>query len=123
VSAIEVPVPEPGFGAAYTRLVRRRGTDLASVTLAASVDASGTAQLAYGSVGPRAFLVSDDSGVLGDPEAAPEARAAVLEELLAQATPSPRSIRASPDYRLAMLRVLAMRALGTAIERRAGRAA
>jgi len=92
VSAIEVPVPEPGFGAAYTRLVRRRGTDLASVTL-------------------------------GDPEAAPEARAAVLEELLAQATPSPRSIRASPDYRLAMLRVLAMRALGVAIERRAGRAA
>jgi CO/xanthine dehydrogenase FAD-binding subunit len=123
VSAIEVPVPEPGFGAAYTRLVRRRGTDLASVTLAASVDASGTAQLAYGSVGPRAFLVSDDSGVLGDPEATPEARAAILEELLAQATPSPRSIRASPDYRLAMLRVLAMRALGAAIERRAGRAA
>jgi len=123
VSAIEVPVPEIGFGAAYTRLVRRRGTDLASVTLAASVDDSGTAQLAYGSVGPRAFLVSDDSGVLADPQAEPEARAAILEDLLAQATPSLRSIRASPDYRLAMLRVLAMRALGAAIERRAGKAA
>ncbi len=120
VAAIEVPLPKPGLGAAYTRLVRRRGTDLASVTMAVSVDGEGTAQLAYGSVGPRAFLVRDDSGTLADPDAAPGARAAVLEELLSQATPSPRSIRASPDYRLAMLRVLAMRALGSAIERRSG---
>jgi carbon-monoxide dehydrogenase medium subunit len=123
VVAIEVPLVPAGFGAAYTRLVRRRGTDLASVTLAASVDAAARAQLAYGSVGPRAFLVSDDSGVLGDPEAAPDRRAAILDALLSQATPSPRSIRASPDYRLAMLRVLAMRAVGTAIERRSGSAA
>ena len=93
------------------------------MTLAASVDAADRVQLAYGSVGPRAFLVSDDSGVLGDPEAAPDRRAAILEALLSQATPSPRSIRASPDYRLAMLRVLAMRAVGTAIERRSGSAA
>jgi len=119
VSAIEIPIPPRGLGAAYTRLVRRRGTDLASVTMCASVDADGTTKLAYGSVSPRAFLVSDDSGVLADPTAAPDARATVLEELLSQATPSVRSIRASPDYRLAMLRVLAMRALGTAIERRA----
>jgi len=118
VTAIEVPIPAPHFGAAYARLVRRRGTDLASVTLCASVDADGTARLAYGSVGPRAFLVSDTSGVLGDPDAAPDARAAILDELLSLATPSVRSIRASPDYRLAMLRVLAMRALDTALERR-----
>ena len=118
VTAIDVPIPAPHFGAAYARLVRRRGTDLASVTLCASVDADGTARLAYGSVGPRAFLVSDTSGVLGDPDAAPDARAAILDELLSLATPSVRSIRASPDYRLAMLRVLAMRALDTALERR-----
>lgn len=118
VRAIEIPEPPSDLGAAYTRLVRRRGTDLASVTLCASVDADGVSQLAYGSVGPRAFLVRDESGVLSDPEAAPEARAAILEELLSQATPSARSIRASPDYRQAMLRVLAMRALSQAIERR-----
>ena len=120
VAAIEVPVPAADFGAAYTRLVRRRGTDLASVTMCASVDGAGVTQLAYGSVGPRAFLVSDGSGVLADLEAAPDARAAVLEELLSGATPSPRSIRASPDYRLAMLRVLAMRAVESALDRRAG---
>lgn len=122
VRAIEVPIPGADFGAAYTRLVRRRGTDLASVTMCASVDAAGVTRLAYGSVGPRAFLVSDDSGVLADPEATPDARAAILESLLSQATPSPRSIRASPDYRLAMLRVLAMRAVETALARRSGTA-
>ena len=118
------PVPASDFGRAYTRLVRRRGTDLASVThVCRRADGAGVARLAYGSVGPRPFLVWDDSGVLADPGPSPRQRAAILEELLSQATPSPRSIRASPDYRLAMLRVLAMRALETAIDRRSGSAA
>lgn len=123
VRAIEIALPAAGFGAAYTRLVRRRGTDLASVTLCASVDGADVTQLAYGSVGPRAFLVRDGSGVLADEEADAATRASVLEELLSQASPSPRSIRASPDYRLAMLRVLAMRALASALHRRSGSAA
>ena len=37
--------------------------------------------------------------------------------MLAGASPSPRSMRAGPEYRLAMLRVLGRRALQTAIER------
>ncbi len=123
VVAIEIPKPAPSFGAAYLRSVRRRGTDLASVTMCVAVDGDGTTHLAYGSVGPRPFLVRDDSGVLADPAAPPDQRAAVLDELLSQATPSPRSIRASPDYRLAMLRVLAKRALGIALDRRSRRAA
>jgi CO/xanthine dehydrogenase FAD-binding subunit len=80
-------------------------------------------QVAYGSVGPRAFLAVDDSGVLADPTAEPAQRAAVLDQLLNQATPSPRSIRAGPDYRLAMLPVLARRALDAALERRTRSAA
>jgi CO/xanthine dehydrogenase FAD-binding subunit len=123
VVAVEIDLPGPGLGAAYTRLVRRRGTDLASVTMGVSVDADGRTQVAYGSVGPRAFLVADESGTLADPEAEPGARAAVLSELLSQATPSPRSIRAGPDYRRAMLPVLAMRALTVALECRDGRSA
>lgn len=122
VVAIDIPVPADHLGAAYTRLVRRRGTDLASVTMAVTVDHAGTTQLAYGSVGPRAFLVADESGTLADPGADPEARGAILGELLSQATPSARSIRAAPDYRLAMLPVLAMRALDVALVRRSGRA-
>jgi CO/xanthine dehydrogenase FAD-binding subunit len=87
------------------------------VTLACGVDASGVTRLAFGSVGPRPLLVTDDTGVLADP-AQPEAdRAAILERMFVDASPSPRSMRASPDYRLAMLRVLGWRALATAIGR------
>jgi carbon-monoxide dehydrogenase medium subunit len=123
VAAIEIAVPAADFTAAYTRLVRRWGTDLASITLGVSVDGDAVTQVAYGSVGPRAFLTRDESGVLADPTADPAERATVLDELLRQATPSPRSIRAAPDYRLAMLPVLAMRALETALERRSRSAA
>ena len=79
VAAIEIPVPPPDLSAAYTRLVRRKGTDLASITLGVSVDGAGVTQVAYGSVGPRAFLARDESGVLADPTASPTARTAVLE--------------------------------------------
>jgi carbon-monoxide dehydrogenase medium subunit len=117
VTAIELPIPQRPYGAAYTRLTRRRGTDLASITLCCGVDMDGVTRLAYGSVGPRAFLVIDDSGVLADPDAAIEAKAELLDRMFDLASPSLKSLRASPDYRLAMLRVLGARALETAIER------
>ncbi|MBP1631796.1 MAG: Xanthine dehydrogenase FAD-binding subunit [Acidobacteria bacterium] len=117
VTGLEIPFPTRRLGAAYTRLTRRRGTDLASITLCCGVDEDGVTRLAYGSVGPRPVLVVDESGVLADPGAPDEAKAPVLEQMLAGASPSPRSMRAGPEYRLAMLRVLGRRALGAAIER------
>jgi carbon-monoxide dehydrogenase medium subunit len=117
VVAIELPLPGRPVGAAYTRLTRRRGTDLASITLCCGVDAEGNTRLAYGSVGPRAFLVVDESGTLADPDLAGEDKAELLDRVFEQASPSVRSLRASPDYRLAMLRVLGGRALETAIAR------
>lgn len=117
VTAIELPVPDWPLGAAYARLTRRRGTDLASVTLCCAVDGAGITRLAFGSVGPRALLVVDESGVLADPGAPDEAKDAILERMFAAASPSPRSLRASPEYRRAMLRVLGARTLRTAIDR------
>jgi carbon-monoxide dehydrogenase medium subunit len=121
VTAIELPLPVGRTGSAHVRRTRRRGHDLASVTLACLVDEAGTSRIAYGSVGPRPILVSDPDGILADRAADPAARAAVLERLLAGATPSPRSMRASPEYRLAMLRVLGSRAVAIALDRRDGR--
>ena len=115
--AIELSAPTRLVGSAYERMTRRRGTDLASVTLCATVDDAGVTQVAYGSVGPRAWLKKDESGVLADPSAPGEAKAAVFESIFAEASPSVRSLRASPDYRLAMLRVLGARALETALGR------
>jgi carbon-monoxide dehydrogenase medium subunit len=117
VTGLDLALPGRRMGSAYTRLTRRRGTDLASITLCAGVDEAGVTRLAYGSVGPRPVLVLDETGTLADPAAPDEAKAAVLERMLAGASPSPRSMRAGPEYRLAMLRVLGRRALQTAIER------
>ena len=117
VSAIELPVPRLRMGAVHLRRTRRRGHDLASVTLCCGVDEAGVTRLAYGSVGPRPVLKIDPSGVLADPAAADGARAEIFERMFAEASPSPRSMRASPAYRLAMLRVLGLRALQTALAR------
>ena len=117
VTAIELPLPARKMGAVHMRRTRRRGHDLASVTLCCGVDEAEVTRLAYGSVGPRPVLMIDESGVLADPAAADEAKAPIFERMFADASPSPRSMRASPEYRLAMLRVLGARALRTAIDR------
>ena len=111
LTAIELPVPPEPRGSTHVRRTRRRGHDLASVTLACSIGRDGVTRLAYGSVGPRPLLAVDDSGVLADPDATETSRADVLDRLLAGAAPSPTSMRASPEYRLAMLRVLGRRAI------------
>jgi CO/xanthine dehydrogenase FAD-binding subunit len=120
VTAIELPQPDLARASAHLRRTRRRGHDLAAVTIACVVRADGRTRIAYGSLGPRPILVGDDSGLLADPSAPDDAKAALLVGLLAGASPSPRSMRASPDYRLAMLDVLGMRAVRTAIQRLAG---
>jgi CO/xanthine dehydrogenase FAD-binding subunit len=119
VTAIEIPMPAGRIASAHQRRTRRRGHDLASVTVACGVDAAGTTRVAYGSVGPRPLLRLDASGALADPRSSAEARAAVFETIFADASPSVRSMRAGPEYRLAMLRVLGRRALATALERMA----
>lgn len=120
VTAIELPMSTRRTGSVHLRRTRRRGHDLASVTLCCKVDEDGVTRIAYGSVGPRPVLDVDDSGVLADPTAADEAKRTILERMFADASPSPRSMRASPEYRAAMLRVLGMRAVRIAIERSAG---
>jgi len=117
VSAIELPRPGGPRGTVHVRRTRRRGHDLASVTLACEVRADGVTRLAYGSLGPRPVLVVDETGVLADPGASDLAKMERLEALFVGASPSPRSMRASPEYRLAMLHVLGLRAVGTAIAR------
>ncbi|HEY4753763.1 MAG TPA: FAD binding domain-containing protein, partial [Candidatus Limnocylindrales bacterium] len=51
ITAIEIPAPAARTASAHQRRTRRRGHDLASVTLACSVDTAGVARIAYGSVG------------------------------------------------------------------------
>ncbi len=117
VSAIELPRPDGAHGAVHVRRTRRRGHDLASVTIACLIEPGGMTRLSYGSVGPRPVLVTDESGILADPAASDDAKREQLDALFVDAAPSPTSMRASPEYRLAMLQVLALRAVRTAMDR------
>ena len=87
------------------------------MTLTCAVYADGRTRLAYGSLGPRPLLVSDETGLLADRTAPDLEKMQLLDVMLAGASPSPRSMRASPAYRLAMLHVLGLRAIHTAIVR------
>ncbi len=116
VSAIELPIPTTARGSAFGRMTRRRGVDLATVNLCCLVTADGTTRFAFGAVGPRAFVVTDDGGTLADPGATEDARGQALARMTAQATPI-SNVRASREYRQAMLEVLSRRALDTARRR------
>lgn len=117
VTAVEIPAPASRIASAHQRRTRRRGHDLASVTVACGVDGSGTTRVAFGSVGPRPLLRLDTTGVLARTSSTAAERAAAFEAIFADASPSATSMRAGPEYRLAMLRVLGRRALTVALER------
>jgi carbon-monoxide dehydrogenase medium subunit len=114
VTRIDLPRPEDGSGSAFRRLTRRRGVDLATVSAAAGVDRDGRVVLGLGAVGPRPIRTALD--VPFDPADEP-GLARALDEQLEVATPI-SDIRGSREYRVAMVRVLARRAVLAAADRR-----
>ncbi len=100
VASIDLPLPTERTGGAFGRLTRRRGVDLAIVSLCCVVRKSGDMRFAFGAVGPRPFVVSTQHD-------------APLDDVIRHASVI-SDLRASADYRLAMLPVLARRALSTA---------
>lgn len=115
VVSVEIPRPRNGTSSAFQRLTRRRGVDLATVSVAATVDEHATVRFGLGAVGPRTLLstLHLDAGTLTDDEALTSA----LDDHLAVATPI-SDIRGSREYRAATVRVLARRAVRTAAARR-----
>ena len=116
VTSIELPIATERRAASFARITRRRGVDLATVSLCCMVDASGRTRFAYGAVGPRPFLVTDETGALSDPSAADDSKDRVLQQLLERARPI-SDVRGSREYREAMLLVMSRRALRSSIAR------
>jgi CO/xanthine dehydrogenase FAD-binding subunit len=116
VVAVDIGRPRRPTGTSFRRMTRRRGVDLATVSLCCSVDSSGPARFAFGAVAPVPFLVCDQTGALTDLRASAQAKADALDVLVAQASPI-TDVRGSSEYRLAMLRVLGLRALAEARRR------
>jgi carbon-monoxide dehydrogenase medium subunit len=114
VTRIDLPRPPDGFGSAFRRLTRRRGVDLATVSVAAGVDRDGRVVLGLGAVGPRPLRTELDA-----PFDAADVPGLVraLDERLEIATPI-SDIRGSREYRHATVRVLARRTVLAAADRR-----
>jgi carbon-monoxide dehydrogenase medium subunit len=114
VTRIDLPRPATGSGSAFRRLTRRRGVDLATVSVAAVVGPDSELVLGMGAVGPRPLRAqSPDRVDVADDAALDRA----LDQLLAVATPI-SDVRGSREYRVATLRVLTKRAVLAAADRR-----
>ncbi len=115
-AAVEIPVPAGRTGSQFARLTRRRGVDLATISMCCTVGAQVT-RFGYGAVSPKSFVLTDETGVLADPDASPAARTRLLREFVAQAAPI-SDLRGSREYRNAMLLTVSQRVLHAAIAQR-----
>lgn len=116
VKEVILPISSDNQAAAFTRLTRRKGVDLATINLCCQVSTSGVTRFALGAVGPVPFIVEESDGFLSSLEVSAEDKAPRIKALMEQATPI-TDVRASREYRQAMLTVLGQRALTMALER------
>jgi CO/xanthine dehydrogenase FAD-binding subunit len=107
VTAVELPITEARMGSAFARVTRRRGVDLASVSIACVVDEDRGARFGFGAVGPTPLVAESSVDAVESDEG--------LEQLLS-VTSLIDDVRASADYRQSMLRVHTRRALRAAVE-------
>jgi len=124
LTQVTVPAPADGSGSSYIRLEFRRAMEIAVVGAAALVTvADGTihdARIALTAVAPTIVRASEAEAVLQGAAASRETFAAAGRAAAAAASPID-DVRASADYRRAMLAVLVARVLAAAAARAAGR--
>ena len=120
LESVDLPFPKAPVGAAFGRITRRRGVDLATINLCGLVTSTGEARFAFGAVGPTPFVAADRSGALASRGKDTDARAAALRALFAGARPI-TDVRGSQEYRLAMLDVMTGRTWQVAVARLQGR--
>jgi len=87
LESVDLPYPEVQVGAAFGRITRRRGVDLATINLCGLIASDGTARFAFGAVGPTTFVAADDSGALAIDGTDTVARAAALRGVFSRARP------------------------------------
>jgi carbon-monoxide dehydrogenase medium subunit len=115
VQAIVLPLPPQGQASVFTRLTRRKGVDLATINLCCQVHTSGLTRFVLGAVGPTPIFVEEPDGILASTTVSLEEKKACLERLMQKAAPI-SDVRASKEYRQAMLTVLGLRAVTAALQ-------
>ena len=110
VTSVEIPLPQGRCGSAFARVTRRKGVDLASVSVACAVDADGNVRFGLGAVGPTPIFAESTIGELSSEGG--------WEPVLSKARPI-SDVRAGADYRRAMLWVHSRRISAAARRERA----
>jgi carbon-monoxide dehydrogenase medium subunit len=116
VVSVQIPLPVEPFGAAFGRLTRRRGVDLATINMACGIDAKGVTTFVFGAVGPTPIIASDESGNLARRDFPESQRDEILKSLIQQTSPI-SDVRAGKTYRQAMLLSIGRRVLLQAQQR------
>ncbi len=114
--SVEFPIPSSPFGAAFGRLTRRRGVDLATINMACGIDEGGVTTFVFGAVGPAPIVAADESGALADPGLLDSQIDSVLKSLIKGTSPI-SDVRAGKEYREAMLLTIGRRVLHQARDR------
>jgi carbon-monoxide dehydrogenase medium subunit len=102
VSAISLPIPNRPHAAAFRRLTRRRGVDLAVVNTACAIDADGLVTFSLGAAGPTPVVVRSADPVFTDPQATEETLTQKIREMTDKGKPI-TDIRSGEEYRKQML--------------------
>lgn len=119
---MDIPAPQPGYGAAYLRFIPRNEMDIAVVGAGVSVqlDESRTkiesARLALAAVAPRPLFVAEAGEALAGKSADAEALDLIAEIARTAATPI-TDMRGTAEYRKHLSGVIARRTLENAIAR------
>lgn len=116
LESVDLPFPTQPVGAAFGRITRRRGVDLATINLCGLIGADGAARFAFGAVAPTPFVATDESGAVAPNGTDASARAAALRALFSRARPI-TDVRGSQEYRSAMLEVMTERTWQAATDR------
>jgi CO/xanthine dehydrogenase FAD-binding subunit len=110
VISVQIPLPGKPFGAAFGRLTRRKGVDLATINMACGIDAKSITTFVFGAVGPTPITTSDESGNLARTDLPESQREDILKSLIHQTSPI-SDVRAGKNYRQAMLLSISRRVL------------
>lgn len=116
IESVFCPRPTGASSSAYLKLARREGIDIATVGAAALTSATSVVRVALGAVGPTPVRTAEAEGLLGQGLKDPEALVRGLD-VLAAATNPITDIRATREYRLAMVRALARNAIQASWDR------
>jgi CO/xanthine dehydrogenase FAD-binding subunit len=125
VTGVRIPLPPAGSGAAFARLSRYRGEDLAQASVAVLVAPGAQVRVAFGAVAPSPVRARRIEQLLVDRGPGPggafaadvvEGAVALVSEEIAPIT----DLRATDHYRLRMCEVMLRRALAAATARAVG---